>query len=88
LNFKNFSLKKYLKKRYLLALILVILVGFLFYFRALAFADCKLKAYDLKRPTDFRLVTGRCTTEGKDGKAVYVDQLRGIGGDDIGDAVQ
>lgn len=41
---------------------------------------CSFKSYDLKRPTEFRILTGRCTTEGKDGKMIYVDQLRGVDG--------
>lgn len=43
--------------------------------------DCILAQYDLRRDTNFRWLTGRCTATGKDGGQVYVDQLRAFGSD-------
>ncbi|BBU72668.1 hypothetical protein HWB19_gp022 [Cronobacter phage vB_CsaP_009] len=71
--------KKYFKKRYLALLIFLVLVITLGYFRGIQFKDCVLAQYDLSRDTTFRVLTGQCTVTGKDGKQVYVNQLRGIG---------
>lgn len=51
------------------------------YFRGIDFKDCVMASYDLKRDTDFRVLTGACTTKGKDGSLIYVKQLRGFGDD-------
>ncbi|QIN94888.1 hypothetical protein CPT_Privateer_095 [Proteus phage Privateer] len=70
---------KYFKKRYLALLIFLVFVIILGYFRGIQFKDCVLAQYDLSRDTTFRVLTGQCTVTGKDGKQVYVSQLRGIG---------
>lgn len=53
------------------------------YYRGIDFKDCLMAKYDLKRETDFRILTGACTTKGKDGSLIYVKQLRGFGDDDV-----
>lgn len=49
--------------------------------RTVQFKDCVAAKYDLRRETNFRILTGRCTATGKDGGQVYVDQLRAFGSD-------
>lgn len=54
------------------------------YFRGIDFKNCLAAKYDLNRETTFRILTGACTTKGKDGSLIYVKQLRGFGDDDVG----
>lgn len=53
------------------------------YYRGHDFYDCTMAKYDLKRETNFRLLTGKCTVTGKDGNQVYINQIRGIGEEDL-----
>lgn len=68
------------------AIAVVILAGVLFTIaRGNEFRKCVLAEYDLRRDTNFRLLTGACTAVGKDGGQVYVDQLRAFGSGDHND---
>lgn len=62
-------------------LLVVALSASFIYFRGIDFKNCVMAQYDLKRDTEFRLLTGACTTQGKDGSLIYVNQLRGFGSD-------
>lgn len=62
---------------------LVALSAAFIYFRGIQFKDCVMTGYDLKRDMDFRVLTGACTTKGKDGSLIYASQLRGFGADDV-----
>lgn len=64
-------------------LVLVALSATFIYFRGIDFKDCLMTQYDLKRNMDFRVLTGACTTKGKDGSLIYAKQLRGFGSDDV-----
>lgn len=59
----------------------IVASAFFVYARGIAFKDCVMAEYDLRRDTNFRVLTGRCTAEGRDGGQVYVDQLRAFGTD-------
>ena len=74
--------------KYLLLLLVVASATSLIYYRGIAMKDCYMASYDLKRDTDFRVLTGACTTMGKDGSLIYVNQLRGFGTDDISHEMQ
>lgn len=78
-------MKLKLNKRKLIGLAImagIILVSaFFVYTRGIQLKDCYMAEYDLRRDTHFRVLTGRCTAEGKDGGQVYVDQLRAFGSD-------
>lgn len=63
-------------------LALVMGASFIVYKRAGNLKDCIAAKYDLRRETNFRWLTGACTTTGKDGGQVYVSQLRAFGSDD------
>ncbi|UIW10512.1 hypothetical protein PQC38_gp036 [Aeromonas phage BUCT695] len=65
----------------IVGVVVALLVAFIYY-RGHDFKDCVMAKYDLKRETNFRILTGACTTEGKDGGQVYINQLRGFGSDD------
>lgn len=74
--------------KYLLLLLVVVIATSFLYFRGIPLKDCVMAQYDLKRDTDFRVLTGACTTIGKDGSLIYINQLRGFGTDDISHDVQ
>lgn len=63
--------------------VVVALSATFIYFRGIDFKDCLMAKYDLNRETTFRILTGACTTKGKDGSMIYVKQLRGFGDDDV-----
>ncbi|WAX14188.1 hypothetical protein ECO319P1_00029 [Escherichia phage ECO319P1] len=65
--------------------VLAALMAAFFYFRGIDFKDCLMAKYDLQRETTFRILTGACTTKGKDGSLIYVKQLRGFGDDVVDD---
>lgn len=70
------------KAKWILGLVCLALVaGTVVYKRGGQFASCVAAKYDLRRETNFRWLTGRCTATGKDGGQVYVDQLRAFGSD-------
>lgn len=64
-------------------IVMVVLTTTFIYFRGIDFKDCIATQYDLKRNMDFRILTGACTTKGKDGSLIYARQLRGFGSDDV-----
>lgn len=65
--------------------LLVALSAAFIYYRGIDFKDCLMAKYDLNRETTFRVLTGACTTKGKDGSLIYVKQLRGFGDDVVDD---
>lgn len=81
---KKLKLTKFQQFKLVTFVLMVVGLTAFAYFRGVDFKECVAAKYDLKRETEFRIFTGACTTAGKDGKLVYVKQLRGIGGDDTG----
>lgn len=56
--------------------------------RTVQLKNCVAAKYDLRRETNFRILTGACTAEGKDGSQVYVNQLRAVGDNSTSEDVQ
>lgn len=66
-------------RNWLVLILVVALVGLVVYHRGSQLYSCVAAKYDLRRETNFRWLTGRCTATGRDGGQVYVDQLRAFG---------
>lgn len=67
------------RKKMIAILVVAFLAVIILYSRGQQLYDCTMAKYDLKRETNFRLLTGKCTVTGKDGNQVYINQIRGIG---------
>lgn len=67
------------RKKTVAAIAVIVFIVVSVYYRGHDLYDCTMAKYDLKRETNFRLLTGKCTVTGKDGNQVYINQIRGIG---------
>lgn len=61
-----------------LGIILFLAVAVVVASRVSGSISCSLSEHDLKRPTDFGWVTGKCITTLNSGERVYTDMLRGV----------
>lgn len=74
------NVEKALSKAIKVGVVLVVigLVAGAVVWRGMGLVNCTLASYDLKRETDYRFLTGRCTVTTPTGQ-VYLNTLRGFG---------